>query len=84
MAEEKELAQQAVQQEQDTRHRELIRLAREQEDRIREEGEREARVLMHTERMTDLEAGMLESVGRLQEHWDSQPDKGIMMAVAMM
>ena len=77
MAEEKELAQQAVQQEQDTRHRELIRLAREQEDRIREEGEREARVLMHTERMTDLEAGMLESVGRLQELWDSQPDKGL-------
>jgi len=66
-----------VQGEQDRRHQELIRLAREQEDRIREEGERELRIQEQTETMCQLEDDLRQTVGRLLDLWSQQPDTSL-------
>jgi hypothetical protein len=76
VAQEKELAVELAQQEQDRRHQELIRLVKDQEDRIREEGERDIRIQEQTTRIKTLQAGVLQSLSQLQELWDSQPEKG--------
>jgi hypothetical protein len=77
LAQERELAQQRAQGEQDRRHQELMRLAREQEDRIREEGERELRIQEQTEAMGQLEDDLVSTVNRLLELWAQQPDTAL-------
>lgn len=75
MAQEKELAQQLVYEEQERRHQQLIKLAKEQEDRIREEGERELRIQQQSERMSQLEEELLQALAHLHQLGASQPDK---------
>ncbi len=52
-------------------------MAREQEDRIREEGERELRIQEQTEAMGQLEDDLVQTVNRLLELWANQPDTSL-------
>jgi hypothetical protein len=54
-----------------------MRVAREQEDRIREEGERELRIQEQTEAMGQLEDDLVSTVNRLLELWAQQPDTSL-------
>jgi hypothetical protein len=54
-----------------------MRLAREQEDRIREEGERELRIQEQTEAMGQLEDDLVSTINRLLELWANQPDTSL-------
>jgi hypothetical protein len=54
-----------------------MRVAREQEDRIREEGERELRIQEQTETMGQLEDDLVSTVNRLLELWAQQPDTSL-------